>query len=154
MTPLTIESDLRLKDFLDPKPEEFLYLSSKQVQRIQDFYQLPSLEVVEPSCLDLYNRKIRKDGVSVTILAPHHNKMRLIEPPNEKGLIRLRKYSVMEQFRLMGFRDRELDFNNQSYTQLSTRVANGWDINLVSRLLQHISSQLSEKDNISYKKGE
>ena len=56
--------------------------------------------------------------------------------------------SVHEQFRLMGFnisrdcKQCEIDFNGQSYSQLSKRAANGWDVNLVSILLTHIFKQL------------
>ena len=56
--------------------------------------------------------------------------------------------SVYEQFRLMGFRilrdlsDCEINFNGQSYTQLSKRAGNGWDVNLVGILLTHIFRQL------------
>lgn len=56
--------------------------------------------------------------------------------------------SVHEQFRLMGFnisRDLskcEIDFNGQSYSQLSKRAGNGWDVNLVGILLTHIFKQL------------
>lgn len=56
--------------------------------------------------------------------------------------------SVYEQFRLMGFRISrdlktcEIDFENQSYTQLSKRAGNGWDVNLVGILLTHIFRQM------------
>ena len=49
---------------------------------------------------------------------------------------------MAEQFRLMGFMDGEVNFANQSYTQLSKRAANGWDVNLVGILLNHIWGQL------------
>ena len=142
MTPPTIENGLRLKDFVDDNPEDFLYLSQKQIQRIKDFYGIPSFVVSEASCFDLYNRKIRDDGISITILAPEHNKLRLVEPTGPDGIEIVRKYSVTEQFRLMGFKDGEIDFANQSYTQLSKRAANGWDVNLVGILLNHIWGQL------------
>lgn len=54
----------------------------------------------------------------------------------------VRKMSVEEQFRLMGFKDDELNFAGQSYSQLSKRAGNGWDVNLVGILLKHIFSQL------------
>lgn len=56
--------------------------------------------------------------------------------------------SVPEQFRLMGFRisrdlkDSEINFDGQSYTQLSKRAGNGWDVNLVGILLTHIFKRL------------
>ena len=141
MIPPKIDNGLKLKDFVDKKPEKSLYLSQTQIKRIKDFYGIPSFFVSEPSCFDLYNKKIRNDGLSITILAPEHNKMRIVEPL-KNGEEVVRKYSVPEQFRLMGFKDGELNFNNQSYTQLSKRAANGWDINLVSILLNHIWGQL------------
>ncbi|MEG1313913.1 MAG: hypothetical protein RSD40_06315, partial [Bacilli bacterium] len=146
MVPPTIQNGLRLKDFVDEKPDESLYLSQAQIQRIKDFYGIPSFVVDEHSCFDLYNKNIRKDGLSITILAPEHNKMRMVEPTKDDGTEVVRKYSVAEQFRLMGFKDGEIDFNNQSYTQLSKRAANGWDVNIVLTLLDFIFTQLKEID--------
>lgn len=142
MNPPKIDNGLRLKDFVDKNPPENLYLSQKQIQRLKDFYGIPNFIVDEPSCFDLYNRKIRDDGICITILAPEHNKLRLVEPTKPDGTEVVRKFSVEEQFRLMGFKDGEIYFNNQSYTQLSKRAANGWDVNVVGILLNHIWGQL------------
>lgn len=142
MTPPVINNGLRLKDFVDKDPDKSLYLSQSQIQRIKDFYGIPSFTVSEYSCFDLYNKNIRNDGLSITILAPEHNKMRMVEPTLSDGTEVVRKYSVPEQFRLMGFKDGEIDFAGQSYTQLSKRAANGWDVNIVGILLNHIWSQL------------
>lgn len=142
MVPPTVNNGLKLKDFVDKQPEDLLYLSQKQIQRLKDFYGIKSFVVTEPSCFDLYNRNIRNDGISITILAPEHNKLRLVEATGPDGIEIVRKYSVAEQFRLMGFKDGELSFANQSYTQLSKRAANGWDVNLVGILLNHIWGQL------------
>ncbi len=143
MVPPTIDNGLKLKDFVDKKPDKSLYLSQQQIQRIKDFYGIESFVVSEYSCFDLYNKKIRDDGLSITILAPEHNKMRMVEPTLPDGTEVVRKYSVPEQFRLMGFKDGEIDFAGQSYTQLSKRAANGWDVNIVGILLKHIWGQLS-----------
>ena len=142
MVPPTIKSDLRLKDFVDEKPDESLYLTQKQIKRIKDFYGIESFVVSEHSCFDLYNKNIRNDGISITILAPEHNKMRMVEPTSPDGTEIVRKYSVPEQFRLMGFKDGEINFAKQSYTQLSKRAANGWDVNIVGILLNHIWRQM------------
>ena len=142
MIPPKVSSNLRLKDFVDEHPEEKLYLSQQQIKRIKDFYGIKDFIVSEHSCFDLYNKKIRDDGISITILAPEHNKMRIVEPTLPDGTEIVRKYSVTEQFRLMGFHDGEIDFAGQSYTQLSKRAANGWDVNIVGILLNHIWSQL------------
>ena len=142
MIPPEIHNGLRLKDFADKKPASNLYLTQQQIQRIKDFYGIESFVVNEHSCFDLYNRNIRKDGMSITILAPEHNKLRMVEPTKSDGTEVVRKYSVEEQFRLMGFKDGELNFDNQSYSQLSKRAANGWDVNLVGILFKHIWRQL------------
>lgn len=142
MVPPTFDNGLRLKDFVDENPPQDLYLSQQQIQRIKDFYGIKSFVVSEPSCFDLYNRNIRNDGICITILSPEHNKLRLVEPTGRDGVEIVRKFSVAEQFRLMGFKDGEIDFAGQSYTQLSKRAANGWDINLVGILLKHIWGQL------------
>ena len=142
MTPPPIYNGLTLGDLADKNPDPKLYLSEAQIRRIKEFYGIKSFVVDKYSCFDLYNKKIRDDGISITILAPEHNKMRMVEPTREDGIEIVRKYSVEEQFRLMGFKDGEIDFNGQSYTQLSKRAANGWDINLVGILLNHIWRQL------------
>ena len=142
MVPPKIDNGLRLSNFVDKNPDPSLYLSQKQIKRIKDFYGIKSFVVSEYSCFDLYNKNIRNDGISITILAPEHNKMRMVEPTKPDGTEVVRKYSVQEQFRLMGFEDGEIDFANQSYTQLSKRAANGWDINIVGILLNYIWGQL------------
>lgn len=142
MEPPKVDNGLKLKHFVDENPPSELYLSQKQIQRLKEFYGIPSFVVSEPSCFDLYNRKIRDDGICITILAPEHNKLRLVEPTGPDGVEIVRKLSVDEQFRLMGFKDGELNYDNQSYTQLSKRAANGWDVNVVGILLKHIWGQL------------
>ena len=128
------------KDFLDSCPEEKLYKTQKQISRLIELYNV-DFDVNEDSCVDLYNKNVRKDGISITILEPHHNKMRIASPKLD-GLLQVRNYSVNEHFKLMGFKDNELKFGDQSYTQLCKMAANGWDVNLVSLLYRHIFNQL------------
>jgi DNA (cytosine-5)-methyltransferase 1 len=130
----------KFKDLLDKIPDPNLFLTQEQIARLTELYGLDFI-VTEPSCVDLYNKNIRKDGISITILEPHHNKMRIAHKPKGNQL-RVRKYSISEHFRLMGFKDGEIDFNNQSYQQLCKRAANGWDINLASRIFNKIFEQI------------
>jgi len=144
MEPPHVQNGLRLSDFADRNPPRNLYLSQKQIQRLKEVYKMADFRTAEISCLDLYNRKIRRDGISAAILAPEHNKTRIVEPALADGTEIVRKYSVDEQFRLMGFKDGEICYAGQSYTQLSKRAANGWDVNLVGILLNHIWHQLQQ----------
>jgi len=130
------------KDFLDENPTDDLYKDQKQIARLKELYDLDFI-VSEPSCADLYNKNIRKDGISITILEPHHNKMRVVEPAIGNNL-KVRKYSIPEHFRLMGFEPEKLNFDDQSYSQLCKMAANGWDINLVGKLYKEIFRQVEK----------
>lgn len=146
-------NDLRLADFLDPQgyvPRE-MYLSEQQIEHLKEKHNIESFKVDKPLCFDVYNKKIKHDGYSITITMPEHNSLRVIESNEEREIVR--KMSVTEQFRLMGLEGldiegREVDivFGNLSYTQLSKRAGNGWDVNIVTILLEFIFKQLSEFD--------
>ena len=146
--PPKVDSELRMADFLDINPDPSLYLSQEQIAHLKVKHNIESFVVDTPLCFDVYNKKIKKDGFSITITQPEHNSLRVIEVPKEDGKEIVRKMSVHEQFRLMGFeisrdcRECEIDFAGQSYSQLSKRAGNGWDVNLVGILLKHIFSQL------------
>ena len=148
MKPRIIESDVRMADFLDFEPDKSLYLSDAQIEHLKEKHHIDSFVVETPLCFDVYNKKIKRDGYSITITQPEHNSLRVIEVPKADGQQIVRKMSVHEQFRLMGFRisrdlkECEINFAGHSYSQLSKRAGNGWDVNLVGILLNHIFSQL------------
>ena len=156
MKPPEQKNDLRLGDFLDPfdKVPSNLYLSEKQIEHLKEKHKIDSFIVDKPLCFDVYNNKIKKDGYSITLTMPEHNSIRVIEANPNKEIVR--KMSVTEQFRLMGLEGLDdgkckvdIVFDNQSYTQLSKRAGNGWDVNLVTILLEHIFSQLKNDDIFS-----
>ncbi|MDG2062284.1 MAG: DNA cytosine methyltransferase [Flavobacteriaceae bacterium] len=136
LSPNKIELKKRIKDFLDKEIEPSLYLTKKQIDRLIEIHKV-DFNVDEPLCFDVYNKKVKKDGVCITITEPHHNSLRIVEPPI-KGEYRVRKASVSEQYRLMGFDDNEVDFGSLSYSQLSKRCGNGWDVSLVSLIFRKI----------------
>ena len=127
------------KDLLDKNPAEDLYKNQTQINRLKELYKLDFI-VSEPSCADLYNNNIRNDGISVTILEPHHNKMRVVEPP-VNGQLKVRKYSIEEHFRFMGIDLNRISFGKLSYQQLCKMASNGWDVNLVSLIYKKIFIQ-------------
>ena len=132
----------RFGDFLYPDdvPPE-IRLSDKQIAHLKVKHNISSFDVPEPLCLDIYNKKIKTDALCITITQPEHNSLRVIEPIKD-GKERVRKMSVEEQFHFMGFEKGELNFAGQSYSQLSKRAGNGWDVNLVGILLNHIFNQV------------
>ena len=139
LSPKKEELKTRFKDFLDQEPSKNLFLSEKQIARLAELHKV-DFAVPEPLCLDIYNKKIRHDGVSITITEPHHNSLRVVHPPvNGKYIVR--KLSITEHYRLMGFEDGEFNFGAQSYQQLCKRAGNGWDVRIVGKILSKINSQ-------------
>ena len=145
LDPVKEKLKIFFEDLLDKNPDEELFKNQKQISRLKELYELDFI-VSKPSCADLYNKNIRKDRISITILEPHHNKMRVVHPP-KKGKLKVRKYSITEHFRFMGFKDENINFGNQSYQQLCKMAANGWDINLVSKIYKNIFTQLKGYEN-------
>ena len=148
MVPPKVHSDLKMADFLDYHPAENLYLSDAQIAHLKEKHHIDSFRVDTPLCFDVYNKRIEYGGCSITSTEPEHKSLRVIEVGHEDGREIVRKMSVHEQFRLMGFRisrdlqQCEINFDGQSYSQLSKRAGNGWDVNLVGILLTHIFRQL------------
>ena len=138
--PIKVELKKRFKDYLDKKPPEHIFLNEKQIARLEELHKV-DFNVKESLCLDIYNKKIRHDGTSITITEPHHNSLRVVHPPR-KGKFIVRKLSMTEHYRLMGFEDGEFDFGTQSYQQICKRAGNGWDVSLTSKILKKIFSQL------------
>lgn len=135
-----------LADFLDKDPDPELYRTQKQIARIHEIHNNDVFDVSEPLCYDIYNKKMRMDRICMTITPPEHNVIRIVEPM-QNGNERFRKLSLKEHFRLMGFKmdgvNDEIQFPpTQNYTKLGRRAGNGWDVNLVGILLNHIFWQL------------
>lgn len=140
--PPQVELKYTFADFLYPDDvDDSLRLSDAQIAHLKVKHNIESFDIPEPLCLDIYNKKIKQDKLCITITQPEHNSLRVIEPVID-GKERVRKMSVEEQFHFMGFEKGELNFAGQSYSQLSKRAGNGWDVNLVGILLNHIFKQL------------
>lgn len=138
-----------IAEFLDPEElvPKNLYLSEEQIDHMKKKHNIDSFMVEEPLCYDAYNKKIRTDGISPTLTEPNHCNLRILIPNREKEVVR--KMTIPEMFRLMGLeslsiegRNTDIVFPNHSYSQLGKRAGNGWDVNVVSRLLLHIFEQL------------
>jgi len=135
-----IELKCRFKDLLDKNVDSKYYLNDNQINKIKEKIK-ENYDVEESLCLDIYNRKIKRDGICITITEPHHNTLRIVEPvKNNKTIIR--KMTPLETFRFMGFYDGEINFGNLSDSQLYKRAGNGWDINLASMIIEKLINNL------------
>jgi DNA (cytosine-5)-methyltransferase 1 len=136
LSPPIENSSSFFKDFLEEEVDEKYYKNEKQIDRVIELTKV-NMDVPEPLCLDIYNKKIKYDKVCMTITEPHHNTMRVVEPKKE-GKFRMRKVTEKEHFRLMGFKDGEIDLGEFSYSQLCRAAGNGWEINIVEKILKQI----------------
>jgi DNA (cytosine-5)-methyltransferase 1 len=136
LAPTTKKLKGYFKEFLDKKVEAHHYLNEKQIEHLINKHKV-DFNVLEASCLDIYNKKVRTDGISITLTEPHHNTLRVVEVP-KNGKYVVRKLTEFEHFRLMGFEDGEIDLGDLSYSQLCKRAGNGWDVNVASLLFQRI----------------
>lgn len=152
MTPPKRPLEHFIEEYLDTNPNEELYRSEQQIEHIKIIHNKPEnyFDVSERLCYDYYNKRIRTDRICMTITPPNHNVVRIVEPPIN-GKDRFRKLSIDEHFRLMGFilndQKREIVFpQNLSYIQLGERAGNGWEINIVTILLEFIFRQIEAND--------
>ena len=144
--PKKIKLKKTFQDFLDDKHgieiPEYMYLSDNQIDVLLNKHKMPIPEILnedEALCLDIYNRKLKKDKISITLTEPHHNSLRVVEKnDNVKKGYTVRKLTVTEHYRLMGFKEKELETDNQSYQQLCKRAGNGWDINVASLIFKKV----------------
>ena len=79
-----------------------------------------NFNIKEKLCLDIYNKKIRHDGICITITEPHHNSLRVVHPPKNGEYI-VRKLSMKEHYRLMGFNDDEFNLNGTARRVIITK---------------------------------
>lgn len=143
--PNPIETGKTFHDYLDPQndidvPRE-MYLSDEQINVLLKKHKMPIEEILSESeslCLDIYNKKLRKDRVSITLTEPHHNSLRVVEHSNCKRGYTVRKLTIKEHYRLMGFSENQLKQGEQSYQQLCKRAGNGWDINVASLIFKKV----------------
>ena len=96
------ELKLFFKDLLDKDVDEKYYKNQKQSERLIEITGV-SLDVKEPSCFDIYNKKVRTDGISVTITEPYHNTLRVVEP-KKNGKFMVRKMTEKEHLDLWALR--------------------------------------------------
>jgi len=99
IVPPKIDLKYRFGDFLDKKPPKELYLSDKQIEHLKEKHHIDSFVVTEPLCFDVYNKKIKKDAMCITITQPEHNSLRVIEVPKEDGKEIVRKMGPPANFR-------------------------------------------------------
>jgi len=121
-------------DLLEKDVDKKYYLSKGQINRLTEKTGV-EFNVKKSLCFDRYNKKIKEDGICMTISLPYHNIMRVVEP---KG--KVRKITPREHYRFMGFSDDEIDLDGYSYKDLCSCAGNGWDVNLVSKIMKKIYS--------------
>jgi len=84
------ELKLFVKDILEEEVDNKYYLSEKLQERFRKYLEEKQKKLGnEPAILDLYNKKVKTDGTSITLSDPCHNNLRLIEG---QGIVAIRSY--------------------------------------------------------------
>ena len=135
------KSHRSLEHFLEKNPPQNLYKTleqikkGKQLGRLMDLYE-SDFQKDEFYFGDLYNKSIKK--ISPTLTEVHHNTIRVIEPMVGKNY-KVRKLSVREYYKLMGFDDSfDILLGSESYSSCCNRAANGWDVSLAAQIFSNI----------------
>jgi site-specific DNA-cytosine methylase len=102
-----------------------------QVERLLERTQVDVSNVTEPTIMDVYNKKLVKDGKCNTLTLPHHNAQRLIVPPQ------IRKLTPIECERLQTVNDNYTE--GVSDSQRYKMLGNGWTISVISHIFSHIN---------------
>lgn len=102
-----------------------------QVDRLLERTQVDISNVTEPTIMDVYNKKLVKDGKCNTLTLPHHNAQRLIVPP------KIRKLTPIECERLQTVYDNYTE--GVSDSQRYKMLGNGWTINVIAHIFSHIN---------------
>ncbi len=92
-----------------------------------------------------YHYTHNKDlGVSYTIKSALHEC--LIGEYDGENYSSIRKLTPIECFKLMGFKDGEIKLDNIAKTHLHNLAGNGWDINIVSKVLEPLLIEYMEDE--------
>ena len=75
--PKKINLNTKLKDLLENKVDDKYYLSEEQQKRLLERTEVDINNVDEPTCFDVYNKKLVKN-TSICLTEPHHNNLRLV----------------------------------------------------------------------------
>jgi len=113
------------------KVDEKYYLSEEQQKRLLERTDVDIENVDEPTCLDVYNKKLVKD-TSICLTEPHHNNLRLVT----KTKNRIRRLTPIECERLQGFPDNFTAgvSDTQSYKQMGNTIT----VNVIQAILKNL----------------
>lgn len=108
-------------DLLELNVEDKYYLSERALKGIKN------------TNFHSHKKRVQKKSVCSTLLARDFKDPKCTWCASKQNLRRL---TPREYFRLMGFKDYEINLKDLSNTQKYKLAGNGWDINLVSKILK------------------
>ena len=97
--PKKINLNTKLKDLLENKVDVKYYLSEDQQKRLLERTEVNINNVNEPTCFDVYNKKLVKN-TSICLTEPHHNNLRLVETKGAENIEFVADYRTDEGLRI------------------------------------------------------
>ena len=157
------ELKLTIKDILEEKVDKKYYLTDKQIATIKSRdrfgdHLLEKNQKVHPALLAIgqcdvgiikiadfrfdEGLRIRKDNISPCLAASNKetisNSILVHNTQSIEFQDQWRRLTPKECFRLMGFLKDEINLNGISDSQCYKLAGNGWDINIVSKILKNL----------------
>ena len=116
--------------------DNLLIEPQSQVERLLERTGVDPTGVTEPTAFDVYNKKLKTDGISPTLTEPHHNSLRLVEPSVQGAKNRIRRLTPTECGKLQGFAP---DFimpvsDTQKYRQFGNTITT----NVIKAILKNL----------------
>jgi DNA (cytosine-5)-methyltransferase 3A len=124
-----------IEDVLDEKFNEKYWLKEKNTELLLKKVNIDNAPSI--ACIDVYNKKIKKDRKCPTLTLPHHNSIRLLQ----NG--RIRKLTPNECEKLQNVPIGYTDCNLSDIHRYSM-LGNGWTVDVIAHIFKNLRDESME----------
>jgi DNA-cytosine methyltransferase len=125
------DKGIYINDILDSEFDNKYWLPEKNSVLLKNKVDLTNAPKI--CCIDVYNKKFKKDSKSPTLTLPHHNSLRLLQ--NGK----IRKFTPSECEKLQTL---PKDYTNIGIADIHrySMIGNGWTINVIAHIFKGLKN--------------
>lgn len=125
------DKGIYINDILDSEFDNKYWLPEKNSVLLKNKVDLTNAPNI--CCIDVYNKKFKKDSKSPTLTLPHHNSLRLLQ--NGK----IRKFTPSECEKLQTL---PKDYTNIGIADIHrySMIGNGWTINVIAHIFKGLKN--------------
>ena len=125
------DKGIYIEDVLDSEFDEKYWLPEKNSNLLKNKVDLTNAPKV--CCIDVYNKKFKKDRKSPTLTLPHHNSLRLLQDG------RIRKLTPNECEKLQTL---PLNYTNVGIADIHrySMIGNGWTVDVIAHIFKGLKN--------------